>query len=44
LRKSTGFVAIITRTAPVGPITLRPSTHPAPQQSCSHKRRGRSAR
>jgi hypothetical protein len=30
LRKSTGLVAIIPRTAPFGPITRRPSIHGSP--------------
>jgi len=42
LRKSTGFVATMTRTAPVGPITSRPSTHPAPRHSWPAKPRSRS--
>lgn len=41
--KSTGFVAIMTRTAPVGPITTRPSTHRAPPRSRSARHRSRSS-
>ena len=33
LRKSTAFVAIATRTAPVGPITSRPSARRSPRRS-----------
>src|SRR3954452_11457668 len=42
LRKSTGLVATITRTAPVGPITRWPSAHAVPPQPSSPRRRGRS--
>jgi hypothetical protein len=42
LRKSTGLVATITRTAPVGPITRRLSTPAAPLHDRCSPRRGRS--
>ena len=41
LRKSTGLVATITRTAPVGPITRRPSRRAAPPRPSSPRHRGR---
>ena len=41
LRKSTGLVATITRTAPVGPITRRLSTPAAPPRLSLRRRRGR---
>jgi hypothetical protein len=41
LRKSTGLVATITRTAPVGPITRQLSTHAAPPSKSLRPRRGR---
>src|SRR5664280_803641 len=40
LRKSTGLVATITRTAPVGPITRRLSTHAAPLSRSLRRHRG----
>ncbi|MGY4319350.1 hypothetical protein ACVWW1_008677 [Bradyrhizobium sp. JR3.5] len=40
LRKSTGFVATITRTAPVGPITGSPSAPGRWPRSCLRPRRG----
>jgi len=43
LRKSTGLVATITRTAPVGPITRWLSTHVAPPSKSWRPRRGRPA-
>ena len=41
LRKSTGLVATITRTAPVGPITCRLSMHAAPPSKSLRPRHGR---
>src|SRR5229473_7135067 len=41
LRKSTGLLATLTRTAPVGPITGSPSAPERLPQSCLRPRRGR---
>jgi hypothetical protein len=41
LRKSTGRVATITRTAPDGPITCRPSAPAVPSRVSRHPRRDR---
>ena len=43
LRKSTGRIATITRTAPCGPIICQPSTHGRRPQSSSHPHPGQSA-